>query len=110
MRYILAAILALYPTLTLTQPHEHGANDLPDWYDPQCCNLQDCRPVPDSELSFGMLDGAPVVYHQPSGAIFQKEKWKVSQDERYHVCVRIVNPGTENQYLGVYCVYLRAGA
>lgn len=115
LRYLFALFaiwtLFLWAVHTRAQEHQHGFDDLPDWYDPQCCNQQDCRPVPDSEIEFGFgADGQPVVFHRPTGAQFTRDRWKVSQDERFHVCVRVVNPGTENEYFAQYCVYLRAGA
>lgn len=93
------------------QEHQHGVDGLPDWHDPQCCDQQDCRPVPDNEIEFGFKqNGQPAVFHKPTGAVFSKEHWKVSQDERFHVCTRVINAGTENEYIAQYCVYLRAGA
>lgn len=101
----------LLAATAFAQEHQHGVNDLPGWYSLECCNLQDCRPVPDNEIEFGFgANGQPVVFHKPTGAEFIQSEWKVSQDERYHVCTRVVNPGTENEYLAQYCVYLRAGA
>lgn len=90
------------------QEHQHGVDGLPDWYDPGCCNQQDCRPVPDDELGFGLnASGEPIVWHRPTGLEFTKNKWRNSQDERYHVCFR---PWESGDGFTGYCVYLRAGA
>lgn len=94
------------------QLHIHGEN-VPDWYDPSCCSNKDCAPVPDSDIEFGLnATGEPVVRHKPSGLEFSRERWKPSQDERYHVCYRPAGGEDEDGYpqdATAYCVYLRAG-
>lgn len=103
---VAAALLyaVMYAALSNAQEHEHGANGLPDWYEAACCNQQDCRPVPDSEIEFGTNpQGEAVVRHIPTSLEFTKDRWKVSQDERYHVCYR-----GNNRFTG-FCVYLRSG-
>lgn len=101
---------AYNPNDQATSPHSHGV-DVPDWYDPDCCNTQDCRPVPDEEIAFGVNEfGEAVVIHLPTKLAFPKFNanktllWRTSKDERYHVCFR----GT-TVFTG-FCVYLRAGA
>lgn len=86
------------------QEHEHGINGLPDWYDADCCNVRDCRPVPDEDIEFGLDKlGQPVVIHKPTGLEFERSRWRTSQDERYHACYRGITVFTP------YCVYLRGG-
>ena len=97
----LALIIAACASLASAQaPHIHGG-EIPDWYDPACCNQRDCRPVDDSSIEFDTLNGAPVVRYKPTGDIFTRERWKTSQDERYHVCIWNGTP---------LCVYIRSGA
>lgn len=103
------ALSAMVMLVTSAHPqpvilHEHGG-DIPDWYDADCCNLQDCRPVADNEVDFGLNSlGQPIVIHKPTGLEFTKDRWRISKDERFHVCYR----GT-SVYTG-FCVYLRGGA
>lgn len=67
--------------------HQHGVN-VPDWYDWNCCNNQDCRPVdnPD-DIEPMMLGIEPAIRYKPTGTIFTRDRFKVSKDERYHVCI-----------------------
>lgn len=88
-------------------PHEHGVT-VPDWYDPDCCNLKDCRPVPEEDIEFAIMGGEPVVIHKPTGLWFPKSKWRPSQDERYHVCY-IEDSADGDDSVG-YCAYLPGGA
>ena len=83
----------------LAQGH-HDPNNPAHWYDNDCCNMQDCRPI-----SGVHSDGTPwteiedrgdvfiwtssktgAVYHIPKGG----SKIRASQDSRYHGCE---NPG-----------------
>lgn len=85
--------------------HEHGVDGLPDWYASDCCSLNDCRPVADNEIDYGLdMLGNPVVLHKPTGLVFERSRWRVSQDERLHVCYRGTSVFTP------FCVYLRGGA
>lgn len=88
----------------VNQTHEHGVEGLPDWYDPSCCNQQDCRPEPNENFDYVLaLDEAdglvkPGVLYKPDNHVFfatmvnnlgqtvSTNKVKASQDERYHVC------------------------
>jgi hypothetical protein len=88
------------PSHAQDDSHIHGENNLPDWYDPSCCNQRDCKPVKDEEIEFDTIGGAPVARHVPTGSIFTQDRWKISQDERYHVCIWNSNP---------LCVYIRPG-
>lgn len=95
------ALLAIVPLIMIQ--HEHGKNSLPDWYDPSCCNLADCRPVAaDSDIEFDTLPGGGIIArYKPTGNIFQQSQFKRSQDERYHIC--ILNGAS-------LCFYDRTGA
>ncbi len=102
---------------TAQEEHVHGVN-VPDWYDPACCNLRDCRPIP-----VDPADEQPVAFVAPEskaynpeddetwivpagpayrwhGLVFLKWQFRVSQDERFHVCV---------QNTTTYCIYLPFG-
>lgn len=94
-----------------SQPHIHGET-VPDWYDPSCCSNNDCRPVSDSDIEFGTnAAGVAVVIHKATGLEFAKDKWRTSQDERFHVCFRSagIDESGYNQEAISYCVYLRPG-
>lgn len=94
----------------VNQEHEHGVDGLPDWYDPRCCNQQDCRPEPEENFDYVLgPDGKPGVLYKPTGNVFQDTRVLPSQDERYHVCTRVVSAGTENEYIAHYCVYIPGG-
>lgn len=83
------------------EPHVHGQN-VPDWYDPDCCNYNDCRPTADENIEFIVQNGQVVARHKPSGSIFTRDRFRVSKDERYHVCISPT---------GIpYCFYDRVGA
>ena len=84
----LALIIACYPSHVLAEePHIHGQN-VPDWYDPACCSQRDCQPVEDSTIEFGMdTQGNAYARYKPTGNIFYRYQFKLSQDERYHVCI-----------------------
>jgi len=82
------AVLGIVAGFAQAQEHEHGVDGLPDWYDPTCCNQRDCRPVPDSDIEFSTLPGGGIVArYKPTGNIFTQDRFKLSQDERYHVCI-----------------------
>lgn len=98
---ILVVCIAGLVMAAKAQDHEHGVGNLPDWYDPGCCNLRDCRPVEDKDIEFVTQGGSDFVRHIPTGLLFQRSQWKTSQDERYHVCIYNGGP---------LCVYIRAGA
>lgn len=84
------------------QEHEHGQDGLPDWYDPICCNVRDCKPVLDKDVQFGIdVNGTAIITYLPTGNVFYQNQWKQSQDERMHACI------FNNASL---CFYIRAGA
>lgn len=101
-------IICISINYAFSQPlHTHGT-DVPDWYDPQCCNQQDCRPVPQEDVDYVLTPEGPGVLYKPTGYIFLSKygKVKASQDERYHVCLRY----DDNQVpLAHYCAYIPGG-
>lgn len=96
---VLAAVVSL--ASAEAQEHQHGVDGIPDWYDVSCCNQRDCRPVPDSEIEFSQMNGQIVARHKPTGSVFTRDRFKTSQDERYHVCIYNGQP---------LCFYDRTGA
>ena len=107
----LALTIACMAAPVMAQEHDHGVNGLPDWYDPSCCTQRDCRPVPDSDIEFLMQGGSDFVRHIPTGLMFQRSQWKLSQDERYHVCIHDDGAAEDGDNMKrPLCVYIRAGA
>lgn len=96
--------LGIFAGFARAQEHEHGQDGLPDWYDPSCCNKRDCKPVNDSDIVFEQFEGQPVARYVPTGNRFQRNQFRQSQDERYHVCIQ---PGFDGASL---CFYDRPGA
>lgn len=99
----LALILAAYSYRTAkSEEHIHGVT-VPDWYDYDCCNRADCRPVETKDVDF-MTDkfAKPVATytHESVVLVYDKSRWRKSKDERYHAC-----------YRGeiVYCIYIPIG-
>jgi hypothetical protein len=109
IRALLSASLVLPVQIVSAQDeHVHGENGLPTWYAPDCCNVRDCHPVEDSTIEFGTdALGKPIVIHKPTPdaepIVYYKDRYRQSQDERYHVCY--YKPDRTP-----YCVYLRGGA
>ena len=103
----LALIIAACVSPALAEePHIHGQT-VPDWYDPACCSQRDCQPVEDSTIEFGMdTQGNAYARYKPTGNIFYRYQFKLSQDERYHVCI---NPAAADN-AGALCFYDRSGA
>lgn len=97
-------IISLYSSPVLAQePHVHGG-EIPDWYDPFCCNQRDCRPVADDDIEFRTdALGNPIAIYKPTQNVFEQRQWLKSQDERYHVCINRGNGAS-------LCFYVRAGA
>lgn len=100
------AIVLMLTAGALAQEHEHGTNGLPTWYDPACCSQQDCKPVPDTDVEFGANEHGNYARYKPTGHTFYRYQFKISQDERYHVCI---NPNADGNN-GALCFYDRAGA
>lgn len=103
-----ALMVGLTVVSSVAVDHEHGGN-VPDWYDGNCCNNNDCAPVSDKDIDFGIdAAGQPVVrytWHRPGYEEvvvieYTREKWKASKDERYHTCHQGRRP---------LCVYIPAG-
>lgn len=89
--------------LLLAQLHIHSEDSLPDWYDYHCCNVRDCKPVNDEDISFEILEGIVIVRYKPTNNIFYKNQFRKSQDDRYHVCINKLNNNS-------ICFYDRTGA
>lgn len=100
--FVLALVLAFmsYQSANAQEHHEHGVNGIPTWYEPNCCSLNDCKPVEDNDIDFGLDEqGLPIAIYKPTGNAFplrnldgtRSYQHRNSQDERYHVCI---NPNT----------------
>jgi hypothetical protein len=97
------ALIAFYSSPAIAQePHVHGQN-VPDWYDAACCDRRDCKPVEDNDVVFEQFEGQWVARYVPTGNRFSRNQFRVSQDERYHVCI---NKSTDASM----CFYDRPGA
>jgi uncharacterized membrane protein YhdT len=104
--FILALVLAFYSYRAAAQEHEHGTKGIPDWYDTDCCNKQDCRPVLDQDVNFGIdeLNNPIVIYKDLGHSLnYEKARWRKSKDERYHACFR---PNVPSMIYTLYCIYL----
>lgn len=86
----LIGIVAFFAILIAAQAH--------DWYDPQCCSGEDCRPVPAEEV----IETETGWKHLPSGIEFRKDQVKPSKDRHFHICV--------SKYGTPYCIYILQGA
>ncbi len=94
--------LACWAVPVRAQEHDHGKGNIPNWYDPACCSQRDCKPVEDDDIEFYLLPGGGLaVRYKVTGNIFQRHQFKLSQDERYHVCIM---PGGTS-----LCFYDRSG-
>jgi hypothetical protein len=103
---LLALALAFYAYQAAAQEHEHGTKGIPNWYDTDCCNKNDCRPVLDKDVGFGRdeLNNPIVTYKDHDHTLnYEKARWRRSQDERYHACFRVSVP---SMYYTIYCIYL----
>ena len=73
-----------------------------EWYPPNCCSGQDCRPVPCSDIET-KPDGSAI--YKPEGTRFNQVQ--ISQDAQCHVCSRtkrnIYNGHTESYG---YCAFM----
>lgn len=104
MKYLGVAIfLVLSSVASAQQPHIHGQDGIPDWYDPTCCSRLDCKPIADDEIEFRSdALGNPIAIYKPTQNIFEKRQWLKSQDERYHVCINRGNDAS-------LCLYIPTG-
>jgi len=79
-------VILLLRVTVFAEEHKHGVN-VPDWYDPACCNLRDCHPVDNPNDIEPLMHGTePVLRWIPGDIIFVRSKFRKSQDERFHVC------------------------
>lgn len=96
---IISLAFALSMAKAQDQDHLHGVDNIPDWYDPDCCNLRDCRPVENKDVDFGTDKfNQPVATYKE--LTYDKSRWRKSKDERYHACFR----GNV-----AYCIYIPIG-
>lgn len=103
MKHLAAlATIALLSAPVMAQEHDHNQVD---WYDPVCCSNRDCKPVPDSDIEFGINEHGNYARYKPTGHTFYRYQFKLSQDERYHVCI---NPNADGNN-GALCFYDRSG-
>ena len=98
---------------TTSASAEHHATMEPHWYDGQCCNEHDCRPVELGELTFAFVNGEAgwqVDYEGQSQWIPEIEngvrnrRLRQSQDNQNHIC-----RGQRSDFTGksfVRCLYI----
>lgn len=107
---LMVAIPAFARPSHADDPHIHGVT-VPDWYDSNCCGNNDCKPVEDKDIEFGLDEqGLPIAIYKPTHNTFplkdlngnRSYQHRDSKDERYHVCI---NPMTKASL----CFYSRAG-
>lgn len=107
---ILIALALMIIPAKADDPHSHGVN-VPDWYDSTCCSNNDCKPVKDEDIDFGVnAEGRPVAIYKPTGNEFllkdlngnRYEGHKDSKDERYHICINPISKVS-------LCFYNRGG-
>lgn len=79
-----------------------------DWYDPACCNNQDCQPVePDRVTATAtgwrvqIAPGDHILSHTPIDVVvpYGDKKIRDSQDGEFHVCI---GPYTNT----LFCLYV----
>jgi hypothetical protein len=58
-----------------------------NWYDPWCCNLRDCGPVPEGTSVLQDEDGAWVTFPGQAPRRFERASYRPSQDRRVHTCI-----------------------
>lgn len=101
--FVIAIVFAVYAFVAKAETHDHGIN-VPDWYDNDCCNNNDCRPVENNEVDFfsdKFAQPIAIYTHGDIIRVYDKSRWRKSKDERYHACFR----GEI-----VYCIYIPIGA
>lgn len=95
------------------QEHKHNAADPRHWYEMDCCNLDDCQPVPSDyikETRGGYAITIPPGGHKkwpatqpvPLKALmpYSSKDVRQSQDQNWHVCANASR---------ILCVYARVG-
>lgn len=101
--------LAVLISSAKSQEHEHGKDGVPTWYDADCCDYKDCRPVPDDEVE----EVAPDKWlHKPTGLTYENEgTWRRvrdTKDGRFHVCFAPeLNRGEWTGGYVRYCIYVK---
>lgn len=94
---VIALFLASMHGARSEEPHAHGQT-VPDWYENACCNNRDCKPVDGKPEPEAVMHGGKPAYRY-RGMVFTQDKFKRSQDERFHVCVQ--------PHMGIpLCIYL----
>lgn len=99
---VLVIVLFLLAFASMSRTNAH------DWYDPYCCNNNDCAPVEQSNLEFSTgPDGEPTLTVTTKAGkvtgLMKDISIRPSKDEQYHVCI-IVYHGVE-----IRCLYVPAG-
>lgn len=89
LRWLWVSLLAIALLIHAARAHE--------WYDPECCSGEDCRPVHADEL----IETEKGWKHLPSGIEFRKDQVRPSKDRHFHICVS--KHGTP------YCIYILQG-
>jgi hypothetical protein len=102
---LFAALLALCPIFTVA--HE--------WYDPWCCNTNDCAMVPTASVT-PTADGWLVVLEPGDHPLITRRIEEVipydakgllrSRDENFHACIRHDNANVWDQLGAVRCLYV----
>lgn len=79
---------------------QHDVNDPGHFYSRYCCNLQDCRPIEDSDVKltkkgYSLFGGKYII---PYG----DTRIKISGDSKYHACERVGEWGETY----IQCLYI----
>jgi hypothetical protein len=98
---IVGAVLLVIGAIMMSCSGKAGAHS---WYDMACCNDEDCRPIPSSEVWFeddkwfwkSSATGQLHVFHKDSRTDYAKGqphedlgyRVRPSKDQRYHGCER----------------------
>jgi hypothetical protein len=80
-----------------------GSAQAHSWYDPECCNTQDCRPV-ETEDVVEIENG--VWKYLPTGQEFRGKQIRPSRDNHFHVCIGN-QPWNDGR---AYCIYILSGS
>lgn len=82
-----------------------------EWYDPYCCNDQDCKPIAehDGTVEVDYVKGEYIV--SAKGQVwrvpFTSKRVRLSQDNEYHAC--ILPYGMELRETELRCLYVPPG-
>lgn len=99
MPYVILFLLVWLMSMARSEEHQHGVNAV-DWYDKACCDNRDCKPVDGKPEPEAVIHGDKPAYRY-RGLVFTQDKFKRSQDERFHVCIQ--------PHMGIpLCIYLPA--